>query len=101
MNKEKRRSLYLKLTILLSGGVMMADLAVYPAAEKIFEAFPKPIQDAEFYSHRTVLILIFSSVLCGVMAQYIGKKALISGAYVLLHSALWPVSLLTPLLCWR
>ena len=29
------------------------------------------------------MILIFSSVLCGVMAQYIGKKALISGAYVL------------------
>ena len=84
MNKEKRRSLYLKLTILLSGGVMMADLAVYPAAEKIFEAFPKTNTGLlNFILTGPSLILIFSSVLCGVMAQYIGKKALISGAYVL------------------
>ncbi|MDO5411364.1 MAG: MFS transporter [Lachnospiraceae bacterium] len=83
MNRSKHEKA-LKLSILLSGGIALADVAIYPAAEKIYQAYPDAsLGVLNFILTGPSLILIFASILCGFLVRYIGKKQLIVYGYVI------------------
>lgn len=76
--------LFLKITVLLSGFVVMADLVVIPAVGGIFASFPKanPILYS-FFLTGPFLFSLFASILCGILARFISKKHLMIGSYIL------------------
>lgn len=80
--KTKNSVLWIGITILLASAALMGDFAIYPAADAIFNHFPDThITILNFILSGTSLMIIFASLLCGVMAQYYSKKVLLVISY--------------------
>ncbi|MCR4437401.1 MAG: MFS transporter [Clostridiales bacterium] len=79
-----KSKLLLKTTVLLVTFASMADMVVIPAVGGIFASFPdaSPFLMGLFLTG-PLLLCVIGSVLCGFLAQYISKKYLLIGAYVL------------------
>lgn len=82
MSEHGFKKIGLKITILLAGMALMADLAIYPAADAIFGAFPDGgTAILNFVITGPSLMIILASILCGFLAQFISKKTMLVGAY--------------------
>ncbi|HWR42104.1 MFS transporter [Sporomusa sp.] len=77
-------TLLVKVTILLVSFACMADLVIIPAIGGIYSALPDadPVL-LDFILTGPMLIAVFSSLLCGILAKKISKKHLLIGAYII------------------
>ncbi len=82
MGKFKADSMGTKVTIFLAGFALMADMAIYPAAESMFNDFPNAsVPLLNFVLTGTSLMIIFASIVCGILAQFISKKLILIASY--------------------
>lgn len=74
---------WLKLALVVSGMAAMIDLAIYPAADAIYTVFAEEnIALVNFIITGPSLMIVIGSILCGFVTQKIGKKQILSIAYL-------------------
>jgi len=79
-----KNTFWIAVTILLASAALMGDFAIYPAGDAIFNYFPDThISILNFILSGTSLMIIFASLLCGVLAQYVSKRILLIVSYSL------------------
>ena len=81
--KDISKGFLLKLTLVCASFAIMIDTAIYPAAYSIYDTFymyPEVLINTIITG--TSLMVIFGSLLCGILAQFVGKKTLLAWAYV-------------------
>lgn len=78
-----KSNFWLKLTLAVSSMALMVDMAIYPAADAIYTVFAdQNIALVNFVITGPSLMIVIGSLLCGIATQKIGKKKILSFAYL-------------------
>ncbi|MCR4437402.1 MAG: MFS transporter [Clostridiales bacterium] len=79
-----KNKLLLKITFMLVGFAVMGDMVIIPAIGGFMGSFPEASKvQLDMFLVYPLLASVIGSILCGYLTQYISKKYLLTGAYVL------------------
>lgn len=80
---KQKIPLSIVVALSLSSLALMADSAIYPVVNLLYEEFTDTnLVLLNFIISGPSLMVIIGSIICGILAQYVGKKQLLIGAYV-------------------
>lgn len=79
-----KSNFWLKLTLAVASMALMVDMAIYPAADAIYTVFAdQNIALVNYVITGPSLMIVIGSLLCGFATQRIGKKKILSIAYLI------------------
>lgn len=82
--KNVNDNIWLKVALAVSSMALMIDLAIYPAADAIYTVFAEEnIALVNYIITGPSLMIVIGSILCGFVTQKVGKKQILSIAYLL------------------
>lgn len=81
---KTKNDFWLKFTLAVSSMALMVDLAIYPAADAIYQVFSgQNVVLVNYVITGPSLMIVLGSVLCGFAAQKVGKKQILAISYLL------------------